>query len=83
MLSHSCLDGPPGLSATIDYHLAVSETVPSRNVEAAIKATDARMCFVGHSFDVMKREIKLLRLVALYYLSPQFELDHADRLSRC
>ena len=62
MLSHSCLDGPPSLSATIDRHLAVLEAGASRNVSAAIEATDARMRFDDHMFDVMKREIDPARL---------------------
>ncbi len=57
MLSRSCLEGPPSLSATIDCHLAVLEAVASRNAKVAIEATDAGMGFVDHMFDVMEREI--------------------------
>jgi DNA-binding GntR family transcriptional regulator len=57
MLSRSCLEGPPSLSATIDCHLAVLEAVASRSVKAAIEATDAGMDFVDYMFDVMEREI--------------------------
>jgi DNA-binding GntR family transcriptional regulator len=56
-LHHSCVDGPPSLSATVDCHLAVLEAVASRDVAAAIEATDALMCVVDRMFDAMELEI--------------------------
>jgi hypothetical protein len=49
-------------SGTVDCHLKVLEDIASRNVTAAMEATDALKCFDDRPFDALVLEISPAQL---------------------
>ncbi len=56
-LYHSHIAEQPGLTGTIDHHLAVLNAIANRHVERAVVASDALIAFVETMFDEMEMRL--------------------------
>ena len=56
-LYHTHIAEQPGLTGTIDHHLAVLNAIANRHVERAVVASDALIAFVETMFDEMEARL--------------------------